>query len=90
MIPTKEENCIEIQNLVKKFDNKIVLNNINLNIKKGSITALIGADGAGKTTLLRLIVGLLCNFEGKITTLDLNPAKNKTNIVSKTGICIAN
>ena len=85
MIPTKEENCIEIQNLVKKFDNKIVLNNINLNIKKGSITALIGADGAGKTTLLRLIVGLLCNFEGKITTLDLNPAKNKTNIVSKTG-----
>ena len=51
MIPTKEENCIEIQNLVKKFDNKIVMKNINLNIKKDSFTTLKSADSAGKTTL---------------------------------------
>ncbi len=78
-------NCVEIQNLIKKFDNNLVLDNINLNIKKGAIISLIGADGAGKTTLIRTIIGLLCNYEGKITTLELDPKKDKQKIVKNLG-----
>ena len=43
-------NCIEIKNLEKKFDETLALSNINLNLKKGEIIALLGADGAGKST----------------------------------------
>ncbi|MBQ4645979.1 MAG: ABC transporter ATP-binding protein [Candidatus Gastranaerophilales bacterium] len=78
-------NCIEIKNLEKKFDETLALSNINLNLKKGEIIALLGADGAGKSTLLRLIVGLLCADFGEIITLGFNPKKEKEKIVEITG-----
>lgn len=78
-------NCIEIKNVTKKFDNNIVLKDINLNFEKSKIIALLGADGAGKTTLLRLIVGLLCAQKGEIITLGFNPKKEKEYIVNLVG-----
>ena len=78
-------NSVEIRNLNKKFNDIIALEDINLTFKKGSTVALLGADGAGKTTLLRLIVGLLCPDSGSITTLNLNPKKDKQILVSHLG-----
>lgn len=49
---------ISIQNLHKSFDKFIALDNINLNIQEGKLTALLGPSGSGKTTLLRIIAGL--------------------------------
>ena len=46
-----------IKELSKKIGNKQILNNINLNMPKGSIYAIIGKNGAGKTTLIRHLVG---------------------------------
>lgn len=61
-----------------------MLLDINFEIKKGSIVALIGADGAGKTTLIRAIVGLINKTSGKITTLGFN-SENKENFVDFLG-----
>ena len=77
--------CIKITNLIKEYDNKKVLDNVNLNIKKGTIISLIGADGSGKTTLLRAIIGLLCNYQGEIITLEFNPKEEKSKIVEQVG-----
>lgn len=49
---------IEIKNLVKKYDEHLIFNNINLSIDKNKITIILGKSGCGKTTLLRLISGL--------------------------------
>lgn len=46
---------IEIKGLYKSFGRSEILNNINLDIEKGEVLALIGPTGSGKTTLLRLI-----------------------------------
>jgi len=78
-------NCVVTKNLIKKFNDEIVLNDINLTLEKGNIIALLGADGAGKTTLLRLITGLLCPNEGSVMTLDLNPVAQKENLVNLIG-----
>ena len=78
-------NCIEIKNVVKKFGDDIALDEINLNIQKGKIVAILGADGSGKTTLLRLIIGLLKVNDGEIVILGLNPDTKKEEIISKTG-----
>lgn len=57
---------IEITNLNKKFNDNPVINNLNLSVGSGEITALVGKNGAGKSTLIRLISGLLKPDSGKI------------------------
>ena len=70
-------NTVTIKNLTKNFGDTIALDNLSLNIEKGKITGLIGADGAGKTTLLRTIIGLLLTNEGEIDVLGFNPKTQK-------------
>jgi len=57
---------LSISNLSKKFDKKLVLDNIDLTLKKGVIVGLCGKNGAGKTTLIKLINGLLIPDTGTI------------------------
>lgn len=65
-----EKNQIEIKNVNKQFqiDNKTVdiLQNINLNFKKGEFVSVVGASGCGKSTLLRMISGLESISQGEI------------------------
>lgn len=53
-----QKNVLTIKNLTKKFNDKTIFNNVNLNIKQGEIIALVGNSGEGKSTLLRCIAGL--------------------------------
>ena len=59
-------NLLEIKHVTKKFDDKIILNDINLKIKPGKIYGLLGKNGAGKSTLIKLINDLLTINEGSI------------------------
>ncbi len=58
--------AIIVNDVVKKFNNRIALNNINLKIKKGMVYSLLGPNGAGKTTLLNIIAGLLKPDHGRV------------------------
>ncbi|TQS71986.1 ABC transporter ATP-binding protein [Ornithinibacillus gellani] len=57
---------LKLQNIGKKFDQKVVLDNINLDIQKGEIVSLLGPSGSGKTTLLNIMLGLTKMDQGKI------------------------
>lgn len=57
---------IYFNNIIKKYDNKIIINKLNLHINKGKLTVLIGPSGCGKTTLLRLINKLIKPTSGTI------------------------
>lgn len=59
-------NILEIENLNKSYDGKMVLKDINLSIKQGRIVGLLGKNGAGKTTLIKLINDLLTPTSGTI------------------------
>lgn len=58
---------ISIKSLSKRFGEHILFDNIDLDIKYGSITAFTGASGCGKTTLLRIISGLDTDYTGQIS-----------------------
>jgi polar amino acid transport system ATP-binding protein len=66
---------LKISNLVKKYDDKTVLDQINLDIQDFQVLALIGASGSGKSTLLRLIAGLE-GFEGGTITVNEDPIQD--------------
>lgn len=57
---------ILIENLTKNFGETIILDHLNLEIKTGKLTALLGPSGSGKSTLLRLIAGLEKPSSGQI------------------------
>ena len=50
---------IKIENLHKYFENKKVLNGVNLQIEEGTSSVIIGGSGTGKSVLIKFILGLL-------------------------------
>lgn len=69
---------LKINQLSKHFENHQALSNVSFQIKKGSITGLLGHNGAGKTTLIRIIVGI---FEADAGTVELNGKTISANII---------
>ncbi len=65
-----------INNVKKSFKENVVLKNVNISVKTGSIYALLGANGAGKSTLLKIITGLLKSDGGKVTIQNKDVADN--------------
>jgi len=59
------------QNLVKKYKNRTVVNNVSVEVKQGEIVGLLGPNGAGKTTTFYMIVGLVKPNDGKIFFNDI-------------------
>ncbi len=60
------KKLIEFKNIVKKFDNTLVLKGIDLDIYENEFVTLLGPSGCGKTTLLRMLGGFLKPDEGEI------------------------
>ena len=59
-------NIIEIQNLSKSYGTIKALDQVTLNVPKGSIYGYLGPNGAGKTTTMKILVGLLRYFDGSV------------------------
>mgnify|MGYP002345416998 FL=1 len=60
-----DEFAVTAENLTKKFDSFIAVNNVNFSVKKGEIFGFLGPNGAGKSTTIRMLCGLLTPSGGK-------------------------
>ncbi len=60
------DNILEIENLTKHYATVTALDNVSVNVPRGSICGLLGPNGAGKTTLLRIISSILLPDSGTV------------------------
>jgi phospholipid/cholesterol/gamma-HCH transport system ATP-binding protein len=61
-----DENVVVVRDLVVKYNGRIILDGINLDIRRGEVLVLLGGSGAGKSTLLRHLIGLEKPLSGSI------------------------
>ncbi len=61
--------AIDVKNLTKHFGDRVVVNNISLQVPKGKIYGFLGPNGSGKTTTIRMLCGLLTPDHGEGTCL---------------------
>lgn len=59
-------NLLEVRNLVKRFNNKPVVNGLSFNVQPGEVVGLLGPNGAGKTTAFYMTIGLVQPDEGEV------------------------
>lgn len=77
---------IETKNLTKRFNDKLVIDNVSLGIEKGEIFGLLGPNGAGKSTLINLMVGLLKIDRGEVVIGGYNISKEPLKAKEKIGL----
>lgn len=77
---------IEIKDLVKKYDDIIAVDNINLSIEEGEIYGILGPNGAGKSTTISLICSLLFPTSGEIKIFGEDIRKNLKGIKKYLGL----
>ena len=62
----KIDSFLEIRNLTFRYDKRLILDNLNLKISKGSIIGIKGLTGSGKSTLCNILLGLIDSYDGSI------------------------
>jgi zinc transport system ATP-binding protein len=73
------EKILEIKNLTVRYNDHVILNQLNFWVNSGEIVAIIGPNGSGKTTLLKAILGLIPH-QGEVTIFGGSPRLALDNI----------
>lgn len=80
-------NLLELRGISKSFGNNRVLTDVNFQLEKGQIHALLGENGAGKSTMLNIIYGILKADSGEIFVDDQKVEITDVHMAQRLGIC---
>lgn len=76
---------LRTKDLTKKYRSKVVVDSLNLEIRKGEIFGLLGPNGAGKSTTMNMICSIVRPTAGSVELLGKDPWKNKREVIHKIG-----
>ncbi len=79
------DSILKLEGLTKKYDNKPVVDHINLDIKKGEIFGLLGPNGAGKSTTMNMVCSLINPTAGRIELFGLDTKTDRKKVKQKLG-----
>ena len=81
---------IKTNNLVKKYGQNLILDNVTITVNQGEIYGLVGDNGAGKTTLFRILSGQSYHSDGSYELLGLSGEKEIIKARKRIGAMIEN
>jgi ABC-2 type transport system ATP-binding protein len=78
--------AVSVKDLTKRYGEVVVLDGINLEVKRGEVFGVLGRNGAGKTTLIEILEALRSADSGEISVLGFDPHRNLDAIKERIGI----
>jgi ABC-type multidrug transport system ATPase subunit len=82
------EVVLHLQNLTKKYGERLAVNDLSLDIHRGDIFGFLGPNGAGKTTTIRMLFGLITPTSGQIEILGKTLEQNRAQVLPHVGALI--
>ena len=79
------ELAIDVRGMTKQFDGRVVVNKIDLRVRRGEICGFLGPNGSGKTTFIRMLCGLLNADGGSGTCLGMDVLRDSETIKRQVG-----
>ena len=80
------DDIIRILDLSKSYAQKHVIENINIQVPRGNVYGLLGANGAGKSTTIECVLGTKKADSGSVSILGLDPHKNRKALFEQVGV----
>jgi len=80
-----ETFAVELQNVVKRYNEILAVDNVDLNIKKGEIFGLLGPNGSGKSTTLKMLIGLVQPDSGSVKVLGVDVQNDPVAVKQQVG-----
>lgn len=80
------EEVIKAEHLSKSYHKNLVVRDLSITVKAGSVFGLLGANGAGKSTSIECMLGVTKSDQGKVTILGMNPLKDRKKLFQKVGV----
>ncbi|MCM1989426.1 ABC transporter ATP-binding protein [Oceanirhabdus seepicola] len=80
-----ESNRIRFKNITKRYDDKLVIDNLSFNIEKGEVFGLLGPNGAGKSTVISMLCGIVAIDKGDIDVQGYSVIKDSKKVKSFIG-----
>ena len=81
-----DDAAISVKGLSKRFGDTIAVDNIDLEIKKGELFGLLGANGAGKSTIIKMLTTMLTPTSGEARVWGYDIVRNRTEVRSSIGV----
>ncbi|MDP9495230.1 MAG: ABC transporter ATP-binding protein [Actinomycetota bacterium] len=79
------EKVIEVEGLVKRYDERVAVAGIDFSVSPGEIFGVLGPNGAGKTTTILMLLGLTEPSEGSVRVCGLDPARDAIGVKRRVG-----
>ncbi len=83
-----DEVVLRTQNLSKQYGQRLAVDKLNLEVRRGDILGFLGPNGAGKTTTIRMLLGLITPTAGSIEILGQDLAKQRAQLLPRVGALI--
>jgi ABC-2 type transport system ATP-binding protein len=77
--------AVKVAGLSRRFDTKLALDNVDLEVPCGVVFGLVGENGAGKTTLIQHLLGLLRAESGTVRVFGLDPVREPVRVLARVG-----
>jgi len=88
VVSRSDEVVLRMRNLSKRYGQRLAVDNLSMEVRRGDIFGFLGPNGAGKTTTIRMALGLIAPTAGQVEILGRDVATHRASVLPRVGALI--